>query len=383
MATLSKGAATDIVETIDSATADPIHGIPGLVFHVVNRNGEAILSHASGLRTIADPLTPMTVDTIFTLASLTKSTTGIAVMQLHEQGKVELDSTSQIEQVLPELATVEILTGFSDGGRPTYRKPKNKITMRMLLTHTGGFGYDMFNEDLAKLSKYCEGKPEFASRRRWVDDPLVYEPGTGFEYGPGIWWAGVFVERVSSLKLDEYFKEKIFEPLGVNDSSFYLNTKMRQTLAGVHARGPAKEIISIPHISEAMQKRPGEEFPNNGDGGLLSSVPNYAVILSAFLNDGMSPKTKKRILKAETVEYMFHNHLCHLPPDTMKYLGAPMPELSNPMTSWSIYPGSPGWGLSFMLTPDAMPNGRGKNTAEWYGLPNLAFWCDRENGIAA
>jgi hypothetical protein len=191
--------------------------------------------------------------------------------------------------------------------------------------------------------------------------------------------------------------------LGVSDSSFYLNTKMRQTLAGIHARGRAKEIISIPHTSEATQKGPGEEFPNNGDGGLLSSVPNYAgkltssaihtcmlmtssirsVILSAFLNGGMSPKTKKRILKAETVEYMFHNHLCHLPPDAMKYWSAPMPELSNPMTSWSIYPGSPGWGLSFMLTPEAMPNGRGKNTAEWYGLPNLAFWCDRENGIAA
>jgi hypothetical protein len=108
-------------------------------------------------------------------------------------------------------------------------------------------------------------------------------------------------------------------------------------------------------------------------------------ILSVFLNDGVSPKTGARILKAETVEHMFQNHISHLPSEAMKPMDyvMPIPELSNPMPFWSTHPQTPGWGLSFMLTLEPMPGGRGRNTAEWYGLANLAFWCDRENGIAA
>ncbi|KAH0545375.1 hypothetical protein FGG08_000516 [Glutinoglossum americanum] len=373
MATLSKDTAFDIIEIIDTATADPVRDIPGLVLYAINRNGEIILSHASGLRTNTDPLTPMTLGTIFWLASMTKVVTSIAVMQLYEQGKVDLDSTSQIEEVLPELAKVKVLTGFDDSGNPTYQKPKNKITMRMLLTHTSGFGYDMFHESLAKFEKYCAGKPEFSGHRRWLDCPVLLEPGTGFKYGAGIDWAGIFIERVSKLKLDTYFKRNILEPLGLNDISFYLSTEMRRNLVGLHARGPTGDISPIPHFLEAVHKGPDEEFPNLG-----------GAILSVFLNAGVSPKTNARILKAETVDYMFQNHISHLPPDAMKPMDhvMPMPEMSNPMPSWSIYPKSPGWGLSFMLTPDAMPNGRGGYTAEWYGMVNLAFWCDRENGIA-
>jgi CubicO group peptidase (beta-lactamase class C family) len=136
MATLSSDAASDIIKIIDTSAADPVRDIPGVAFHAVNRNGDTILSHASGLRTTTDPLTPMTLDTVFWLASLTKTITGIAVMQLYEQGKADLDSTSQLDKLLPELAKAEILTGFSDSGIPTYQKPKNKMTMRMLLTHT-------------------------------------------------------------------------------------------------------------------------------------------------------------------------------------------------------------------------------------------------------
>lgn len=132
---LSESAAAGIAKSIDAVTSDP-HKIPGAVLVVVGKDGKPIFAHASGKRGI-DTEEPMTLDTIFWIASCTKMIGAIAAMQLVEQGRLALDDADMVGKVLPELKNVKILKGFSADGKPELVEKKNRITLRMLLTHTG------------------------------------------------------------------------------------------------------------------------------------------------------------------------------------------------------------------------------------------------------
>lgn len=121
---------------IDSATADQTKDIPGFVAVVVNKDGQEIFAHASG-KTGSETKSSCTLDSIFWIASCTKMIAGLAVMQLVEQGKLDLDSADQAEKYCPELAAVKILEGYDDDDNPILKEKKNRITLRMLLSHTG------------------------------------------------------------------------------------------------------------------------------------------------------------------------------------------------------------------------------------------------------
>ena len=133
--TLSESAAANIRKTIDGVTADK-KGIPGCVAVVVGKDGKTIFSHASGNKG-SETQDPMTLDTIFWIASCTKMIGGIAVMQLVEQGKLALDDADLVEKICPELKDVKILKDVDAKGKPTFVEKKNRITLKMLLTHTG------------------------------------------------------------------------------------------------------------------------------------------------------------------------------------------------------------------------------------------------------
>lgn len=126
----------EISNLIKQATQDPKHGIPGIVFQAVDRTGKILNATASGVRGLDDKH-PMTMDTTFWIASCTKMITSIAVMQLVEQGKADLDSADQLEKVVPEMKEVKIIEGVDADGKPKLKEKKNKITLRMLQTHTG------------------------------------------------------------------------------------------------------------------------------------------------------------------------------------------------------------------------------------------------------
>jgi len=132
---LSDSAKNGIQKSMDEVTADP-NRIPGCVAVVVDKDGRTLFSHASGKRGIDTP-EPMTLETVFWIASCTKMICGIAVMQLVEQGKLALDDAGLLERYCPELKTVRILKGFDDTGRAETVEKKNRITLRMLLNHTG------------------------------------------------------------------------------------------------------------------------------------------------------------------------------------------------------------------------------------------------------
>lgn len=161
---------------VDQACEDQVSGIPGATVAIIGKDGKELFAHSAGKRGIASS-EPMTLDTIFWIASCTKVLTGIACMQLVEQGRLELDNGEQIETLCPELKEVKVLR--KDG---TFEDKKRAITLRMLLTHSSGLGYTFFNERLRDWS-FPAGVDEFSGRFEDMKMPLLFQPGEGWEYG--------------------------------------------------------------------------------------------------------------------------------------------------------------------------------------------------------
>ncbi len=177
----------------------------------------------------------MTLDSVFRIASMTKAVTGTAAMQLVEEGRIGLDQP--MGDVLPVIKNVKVLEGFDAGGAPRLRDPRGPVTLRHLLTHTSGYGYDIFNPDIARYVESL-GLPSIMSHKNGsLRVPLLFDPGTGWEYGIGIDLAGKVVETVTGQTLEAYFSQHIFEPLGMRDTSFLLSDDMARRLVGTHIRG--------------------------------------------------------------------------------------------------------------------------------------------------
>jgi CubicO group peptidase (beta-lactamase class C family) len=176
MAKISSEAAEKLQQSVNSAVANLNSDIPGTAIVVVDRNGDEIFAHAAGKRGVKSQ-EPMALDSIFWIASCTKMIVGVACMQLVEQGKLSLDDVSQLEKLLPELKDVRVL---QDDG--SLVEKKRGITLRMLLNHTAGFGYTFFNEKLRDHS-FPIGYDEFSGSIRDIMQPLVHQPGEGWQYG--------------------------------------------------------------------------------------------------------------------------------------------------------------------------------------------------------
>lgn len=179
MPSLPTETVTKLRATIDAATADPHKGIPGTAIVIVDRHGTELFAHASGLRGLQASTQPMTLtDSVFWIASCTKLVTGIACLQLVERGLLKLDDAAQLEKELcPELAALQVLR--PDG---TLEAKRVGITLRMLLTHTAGFGYSFFNPRLRDWG-FPAGVDEFSGRVEDMLMPLLFQPGEGWEYG--------------------------------------------------------------------------------------------------------------------------------------------------------------------------------------------------------
>lgn len=162
--------------TVEAACFDHRTGLPGATVVVVGKDGKELFAHSAGRRGVAS-LEDMTLDNVFWIASCTKAVTGIACMQLVEKGTLSLDDGEQIEDLCPELKTLKVLKRDK-----TLEDKQNAITLRMLLTHTAGFGYTFFNERLRDWG-YPAGTDEFNGRMEEMISPLLFQPGEGWEYG--------------------------------------------------------------------------------------------------------------------------------------------------------------------------------------------------------
>ena len=301
-------------------------------------------------------------DAIFAIASMTKPLTSVAVMQLVEAGKVKLDEPAAT--YLPELRTLPLLEGGA------LRAPKTPPTVRQLLTHTAGFGYEFSNKDVfdyAAQGKVPHGAP---GDDGFMKAPLVLDPGARWEYGINTDWLGRLVERVSRQSLEDYFRQHVFEPLGMNDSSFNVPPDKQARVVGVYQRKEDGALATAPRPPAA----PVHFF--SGGGGLHSTVPDYLRFARMILAGGQLGG--KRILKAESVAAMGRNQIGDL---TLRPMPSFMPQLAKDRAE---LPGrSDKFGLGFALNSRAMEKGRGAATLGWAGIFNTFFWIDRDKGVCA
>jgi methyl acetate hydrolase len=303
----------------------------------------------------------MTSDTVFWLLSMTKAITATACMQLIEQGKLRLDQPAG--EILPELKSPQVLEGFDASGQPKLRPARNTITVRHLLTHTSGYTYTFWSQNLTQYEKVT-GMPNIGySMNGAFKAPIEFEPGERWQYGIGMDWAGKLVEAVTDQSLEVYFREHIFAPLGMSNSGFLISSAQKRRVATMHNRQPDGSLKPAPF---EINQRP--EFFMGG-GGLFSTPRDYMAFLQMLVNGGTY--RGERILRADTVATMFQNHVGDLQVTEMK---TAQPAWTH---SFDQFPGtSHKWGLSFDINTQPGPHGRSAGSVSWAGLLNSYFWID-------
>ncbi|HEU5197523.1 MAG TPA: serine hydrolase domain-containing protein [Methylomirabilota bacterium] len=321
---------------------------------------------AFGARALDQP-GAMTLDSFFRIASMTKAITSVAAMQLVEQGKLKLDEP--VPGIDPTLASPQVLDGFDAAGAPTLRPAKRPITLRHLLTHTAGFGYEQWDPSINRYVKQSGLPPRATGKIATIRMPLVFDPGDRWLYGINTDWVGRLVEAVSGQSLDVYFREKIFTPIGMKDSGYQPTAEQRARQARLHARQADGSLVVQP--VESVPASP--EFWSGG-GPLYSTGRDYLTFLQMLLQGGAVNGV--RLLKAETVAEMYRNSTGSIPCGVLK---SEMPALSNDV---DLFPGAPlRWTLGYMLNVDAGPNGRSAGTVSWGGLFNTYYWIDRARKV--
>jgi CubicO group peptidase (beta-lactamase class C family) len=339
--------------------------VPGVVAMAATREGP-VYQGAFGQRVLPDG-PAMTVDTVFWIASMTKAITSTAAMRLVEQGKLSLDWP--IAEVLPELASPQVLEGFDAAGEPRLRPARRQITLRNLITHTAGFVYDIWNPEMGRYMEKAGIPGIISCQNAALMLPLVFDPGERWDYGISIDWVGKAVERASGQSLGDFFEEHIFGPVGMKDTGFTLTPDRRARLVGMHARG---EDGTISPISFELPQEP--EFQMGG-GGLYGTAADYLAFEQVFLNEGRSDG--RQVLRPETVRLMAQNAIGGL---DVRLLETAVPAYSNDA---EFFPGmAKKWSLGFMISTEAVPGGRGPGSLAWAGLGNTYFWIDPQGGIA-
>ncbi len=320
---------------------------------------------AFGVRSAGRP-EPMTVDTLFRIASMTKVITSIAAMQLVEEGSLELDQP--VPDIDPTLTSPQVLEGFDASARPRLRPAVGAITLRQLLSHTAGFTYEMWDGNTIRYMKHT-GTPSFmTSQLAGLRLPLAFDPGVRWNYGISTDWVGRIVESVRGQRLDDCFREHIFAPLGMKDTGYAPSPEQRSRLASVHQRMSDGTLKPRP-----PEREPAREFLSGG-GGLFSTAPDYLALLQMLLRGGNQNGVE--ILRPETVALMAENQIGGLPAGIMT---SAMPELSNDV---NLMPGVPlRWGLGFMINLEAGPAGRSAGSLSWAGIYNTYYWIDRSRKV--
>jgi methyl acetate hydrolase len=339
--------------------------MPGIVAVAATAKG-MLYEGAFGKRELGKDA-PMGLDTVVWIASMTKAITATAAMQLVEGGKLDLERPAS--DVVPDLAAAKVLEGFDAGGQPRLRAPKRPITLRHLLTHTAGYAYEIWEPGVARYQEVT-GTPGITTcLNAALTTPLMFDPGDRWQYGINLDWAGKMVEAVSGKKLDRYFQDHIFGPLGIKDTSFKLSPSQRARLASVHQRDD-KGVLAP--IEFGLPEDP--EFLMGG-GGLYGTAGDYLTFAQMILGDGSFKGA--RVLKPETVALMARNHIGTIEVGVLK---TAMPGLSNDV---ELFPGmSKKWGLSFLINTQQASTGRSAGSLAWAGLANTYFWIDRTRRVA-
>lgn len=334
----------------------------GVVALVVDRQG-VLFEGAAGRLNVADG-EAMPTDAIFSIASMTKPVTSVAIMQLHERGRLGLDDP--VSAFLPGFDELEVLTSIDLATGAYETKPAAAVmTVRHLLSHTSGIGYGFCNSTVARLQQGTQ-TPEWQL-------PLLSEPGSEWHYSASTRLLGQIVEAITGQSLEAYFQAEIFAPLGMSDTSFAVPEPKRARVPTLHVRG----------ANGALQESPQNGIPSiptppfAGDGGLYSSARDYGQFMRMFLNGGALGEA--RILSERSVAMMGENQIGE---SFVREQDAANARLTKP---FPLGAGADKFGLGFQITgTDAGDDARrSAGSLSWAGLFNTEFWIDPRQGVAA
>ncbi|MCJ1356258.1 MAG: hypothetical protein MMC33_006252 [Icmadophila ericetorum] len=314
------------------------------------------------------------INDILYLASSTKLLTTIAALQCIDRGLLTLTDPVP-SHLMPELASIQVLSGFGEDSQPIMEDKSRPITLQQLLTHSSGFRYDMMDPVLRQWQASRNESPQYASTvESRLGFPLSFQPGTSWSYGVSVDWAGKLVERASGKTLEEFMCENIWKPLGFEDSeaTFWpmARPRVKERMVDYNPKDPKGAGLACTggHDGQSTVK---DCF---GGQGVYSSAPAYLQILHSLLvNDG-------KLLKPETADLMFQPQLS---PEAHASFHA---ILSNPETNAWFGQGTPvnlnrDFGLGGLLTLESVEGWYGKGTLMWGGGLNSAWFVDRENGL--
>ena len=367
-ATTEEGMSPERLKRIDDMLKKAISDgdVPGIVA-LIARNGKIVFHNAYGM---ADHQSrkAMEKDAIFRIASQTKAITATAVMMLWEEGKFRLDDP--ISKYLPEFGKAEILDTFNESDS-TYstKTAENQITIRDLITHTSGIGYGMIDGDdrFRKIYHKAEIVDAFTSENLSIKEnikklaplPLHHEPGEKFTYSEGLDVLGYFTEVISGMPFDEFLRTRIFDPLGMNDTWFYLPKEKQDRLVSVQSKNDGKWRNFEDSRFEVDYPIKGAKRFFSGGAGLSSTAKDYATFLQMYLNGG--ELNGKRILSRTTVQSIMGNQTGDKFGDGIKH-----------------------YGLAFaVVTPNGQDaGGQGSTgTFDWGGYFNTQYFADPKENI--
>lgn len=342
----------DAIDELLRASAES-GAVPGVVAVVTGPDG---VLHESA----AGDATP---DTMFRFASMTKAMASVAALALVDEGRLDLDAP--VAAILPEFGELQVLDGF-DGDTPVLRPPASQATVRQLMSHTAGHGYWFGSEDLKRYHEVTGTPNMFSGLRGALHAPLVFDPGTVWNYGINTDWLGQVVEKIEGKGLDAVLAERIWGPLGMDDTSFEPSAEQRRRLMPVWQRQADGSLAPSPHD---IPQHP--EFCAAGHGS-YGTGRDYARFVAMLLAGG-APAVRR-----ETLDVAFSDQLAGAPlPD---HTPSTEPELVN---AFDAPPFPQTWGLGFHITAADLPGMRHAGTGDWAGLFNSFFWIDRTAGVGA
>ncbi|KAK3056716.1 hypothetical protein LTR09_002509 [Extremus antarcticus] len=366
------------------AQLDPIfqgrvdsQALPGVAAVALNANGDVLFSKGYGNTISADKNSPTVApSTPAMMWSCTKVVTCVAMLQLIEQGKAEL--TDPASKHYPPIKDLKLLKGFNDDGTPNLVQPEKEILLLHLFTHTSGMAYDFFNADLLRWRVHAGQEPVSYVTKSSMEEytsPLVFEPGTRYEYGPGIDFLGLIIEKISGMRLDKYVDKYISQPLGLKSTGVGLNDEQLNNFMTVHAKDAEGKLTPTPlRMKEDPEVMPGGHF-------LYSTTEDYAQFLLVLLNNGTHPKSNVQILKAETAkDYLFTDMLPQVGCSAAGVGEVPSIIAAVSCEGTMLPRAKKGWSLGGLTNYEDVPNGRKKGSLAWAGLGNCYWWVDQEEG---
>ena len=335
-----------------------IAGATGLIA----RDGKIIYNRAFGVSDI-EKRTPMQSDAIFRIASQTKAIVSIGLMMLFEEGKFLLDDP--VSKYIPEFANPQVIEKYNPADTTFTTVPaKREITIRDLFTHTSGIDYAGIGSPIMNAVYSKAGMMGgFGNDRITIGEdirilgkqPLVHQPGEKFTYGLNVDVIGYLIEILSGQKLDHYLKSRIFDPLGMEDTWFYLPEEKHSRLVQVNTEDANRNVIPMPQEYVDYPLRKGTYF--SGGAGLSSTTKDYATFLQMLLN--MGEYNGKRLLASRTVELITSNQIGDLNVGKDKF------------------------GLGFEITTEdgQAVLGISEGSFAWGGYFGTTYWADPEERL--